>query len=310
MRIARRNYLCAFVFALISLPARSQQSAFQSGDGQTSIYLGTGGAAATFNSADTKVSIGYLNRHSEKWRLWGYEVYAKASSGITTVFSSKLKIPEGGGDFIFGWHPTGSGASTGGTGRPLKDAEPSSTKDQWAIIDVGYSRSAFYASDVAQPPSSAKRYFDRFRLVGVWNRKFSDNVLFGFAAGAERRNNLDDLTPITFETTVLSAPSGGTTSIVKTQAGFLGNYREYIAAPIYTDLLFILPSKITVPGFGYHVAIDGYTRSDVAAPNRSADGGIGVFLTKKGAVTRPVGGLSASWNGGKVRVAFVASYNF
>ena len=308
--IPRYIYSLILLSAMGCLPATGQQSAFQSGNGQTSIYLGSGGSAATFNSSDTKVSISYLNRHSEKWRLFGYEAYAKASSGVATLFSSKIKVPEGGADFVFGGHPTGSGAPTSGKDRPPRGADADSAKDQWALIDVGYSRSAFYVSDVAQLPDKAKRYFDRFRAVAVWNRKFSDHFLFGIASGAERRNNLDDLTQITFQTTVLPPPSGATTSVVKTQSGFLGSYREYIAAPLYTDMLVVLPAKVTLPGFGYHIALDGFTRSDLAATRRSADGGLGVFLTKKGAVTRVVGGLAASWNAGKVRVAFIASYNF
>jgi hypothetical protein len=98
--------------------------------------------------------------------------------------------------------------------------------------------------------------------------------------------------------------------VIKTQSGFLGNYREYIAAPIYTDLLFILPPKVKIPKLDYQIGIDGFTRSDVAAFNRSTDGGLGIFLTEKGKPTSVMGGLSVSWNGSKTTVAVVASYNF
>lgn len=294
MMSLRSVWILTFLLALGCSPANGQQSAFQSGNGQTSIYLGSGGGAASFNSGDTKFSIGYLNRHSTKWRLFGFEAYAQASSGVTTLFSSKAKIPEGGADFVFGWHPVHAGVTT----------------DQWALIDVGYGRSVFYVSDIPEPPDAAKRNFDRFRAVAVWNRKFSDHLLLGIAAGAERRNNLSDLTQVTFQTTVVPPPPGGTTAITQTENGFLGNYREYVAAPLYTDMLFVLPARFTLPGFGYHFALDGFTRSDLAATERSADGGLGLFLTKKGAVTRVVGGLAASWNAGKIRLALVASHNF
>src|SRR5205823_6627060 len=44
------------------------------------------------------------------------------------------------------------------------------------------------------------------------------------------------------------------------------------------------------------IGIDGFTRSNVAKIKRSADGGVGVFRTRKGAPTKVIGGVSASWN--------------
>jgi len=278
---------------MIALPAGAQQSGFQSANGQTSIYLGSG-SAATFNSSDTKFSIGSQFHHSDKPLFLGYEVFAKASTGATTLFSSKIKVPEGGADFFIGWQKEGS--------RP--------NSKQWFLFDLGYSRSAFYVADTAVPIDKAKRYFDRYRTIAAYNNRPNGWFLVGIAAGAERRNNLDDLKQISFETTVVPAASGSVNSVVKTQAGYLGNYREYVAAPIYTDLLFILPKAISVPGIGSRIAIDAFTRSDIAAPNRYADGGVGIFATKKGSPTKVIGGIAASWNGGKAKVALVASYTF
>ena len=51
-----------------------------------------------------------------------------------------------------------------------------------------------------------------------------------------------------------------------------------MAAPIYTDLLFILPPSIKIPGFDSQIGIDGFMRSNVAKIKRSADGGVGVRL--------------------------------
>jgi hypothetical protein len=281
----------------IATPGMAQQSAFQSGNGQTSVYLESG-SAATFNFGDTKFSIGHITRHATRKFVWGYEIFGSASSGVTTLFSSKIKVPEGGGSVVLGWHPLSRKAVT-------------DTKDNWFLVDVGYSRSTFYVSPSApRSLDDTKRYFDRYRAMAVLNNKLSDNILFGVAAGAERRNNLDDLSPVTFQTSIAAAPTGGAISVVNTKDGFLGDYRQYVAAPIYTDLLFILPPSIKLPGFDSQIAIDGFTRSDVASFHRYTDGGIGVFLTKKGSPTRVVGGLAASWNDGKVRVALVASYNF
>jgi hypothetical protein len=293
----RKHFGLAALAALTGwFPAMAQQSAFQSADGQTSLYL-DGGSAATLNFADTKFSIGHISRHSTRALFWGYQVYGAASSGTTTLFSSKIKVPEGGADFVVGWHP-------------LTATNPNNNTDDWLLFDAGYSRSIFYAASAPEPIAQAKRYFDRFRTIVAYNRLVNKNFLFGIAAGAERRNNLSDLQQVTFETTLVPAPANTSTSIAKTQGGYLGAYREYIAAPIYTDMLFVLPQSITVPGFKSQIAFDAFTRSDLGASNRSADGGLGVFLTKPGAPTKVTGGVAGSWNGGRIKVALVASYNF
>lgn len=283
----------------------AQQSAFQSSDGKTSLYLGSGGAV-TFNLGDTKFAVGHQFHVTNKPRFYGYEVFGKASSGTTTLFSSKIKVPEGGGDFFLGWHWDGNNQRDS-CNRVHHEDENSA---RWFLFDVGYSRSSFYVSDTAVPIDNAKRYFDRFRTMAIYNNRPNGWFLYGVAVGAERRNNLDDLKQISFETTLIAAPQNTTTAVVKTQAGYLGKYREYVAAPVYTDLLFILPEKVKVPGVKSRIAIDAFTRSDVAAANRYGDGGVGIFVTKKGAPTKVMGGIAASWNGGKGRVALVASYNF
>lgn len=288
------NAACVALLVLASRLASGQTSAFQSGTGQTSVYLAEG-AAATINVADTKFSIGRVQRNTARRFYYGYEVFGAASSGVTTLFSSKIKVPEGGGDLVIGVHP-------------FLYSPTGTNQDDWLLLDVGYSRSSFYVSSEPEPIDKAKRYFDRFRTIVAYNNLATNWFLFGIAAGAERRNNLDDLKQVSFETSVVSAAQSGAANIVQTKSGFFGNYGEYIAAPIYTDLLFVLPK--TVPGFKSQIAIDGFTRSDVAAPHRSADGGIGVFLTTPKAPTKVLGGLAASWNDGKVRVALVASYNF
>ncbi len=289
--------------------ARAQESAFQSADGKTSLYLGSGGAA-TFNFGDTKFSIGHQFWASDKHLFFGGEAFGEASSGTTTLFSSKIKVPEGGGDFFLGWHwdpNMGSGDRIHHEHTLQKGQKNSAT---WFLFDVGYSRSSFYVSNSSEPVAGAKRYFDRFRTFAVLNRQVNGWLLVGAAAGAERRNNLDDLTQVTFETTVMPAAVNTDAAVVKTQAGFFGNYRQYIAAPLYTDMLFILPEAVKIPGVNSRIAIDAFTRSDLAHSQRSADGGFGIFVTKKGAPAKAIGGLAASWNDGKIRVAAVASYSF
>ena len=292
--------LGAAALCISPVAGRAQQSAFQSGNGRTSLYL-QGTSAATLNFGESKVSFGRYLRFTNRELVLGYEVFAKASSGATTLFSSQIKVPEGGGSFVIGWHQKVD------LNRPPNPS--GSTSDQWALLDLGYSRSLFYVSDAAVHPDNAKRYFNRVRAIGVYNR-VQGGFAFGVAAGAERRNNLDTLKAVTFQTAILPAVTGGTTEIVKTQSGFLGSYAQYIAAPLYTDIVYVVP-KLTAPGFKKtSIAVDGFTRFDLAPAYRSADGGIGLFITEKGAPTKAYGGVTASWNGGKAKLAVVASYVF
>src|SRR5690348_3761870 len=60
--------------------AWAQQSLFQSGDGQSAIYLRQ--SSATFNLGDSKASIGYVHRINIIKTFWGIELYATANSGM------------------------------------------------------------------------------------------------------------------------------------------------------------------------------------------------------------------------------------
>ncbi len=297
-----RNKSVLFIFCMAVLPALCQQSAFQSGDGRTSVYLDAPAAAVNFG--DSKFSLGYTNRKDKgdvREKFWGFEVFGKASSGVTSLFSAnKPKVPEGGGDLSFGFHDP-LGLSTGANGL---------FADDWWLIDVGYSRSYFYVSSVSTNIDSANHYFDRFRAITAYNVLVNGWLFVGLAGGAERRNNLDDLTKVNFQTVVASGPAGSPNTVVKTQSGFFGSYKQYLAAPVYSDLIFLLPPTVKVGGTQYVFAVDGFTRSDVAAANRTSDGGIGLFFTPKEAPTKVLGGVSASWNGGKPKLALVAGWNF
>lgn len=294
------------LFLLLCLPAAAQKSAFQSADGRTSLYLDRG--AAIFNFAETKFSMSYTNRKQDcspnspcrfNPVFYGYELFAKATSGVSTLYSDKVKVPEGGGSFLVGrYNPFGL------SGDPLEDHPLAA---DWLLLDIGYSRSGFNLATEGQAVSSA-RYFDRYRIMPAYNALINGRVLLGVTAGVERRNTLDLLQNATFQS-ALVAPSG-TNSVVKTKTGFYGNYQQYTAAPVYTDMLFILPEKIKLPGFDHQVGIDAFTRSDIAGFRRSVDGGVGVFLTKKGEPTKVLGGLSATWNEGKIRIAITAGFNF
>jgi hypothetical protein len=296
--------LIVFTACLAVAPlALAQQSLFQSSDGQSAVYLRQ--SSATFNLGDSKASIGYIHRINIKKTFWGFEGYATANSGVTSLFSSdKPTAPEGGGDFTLGRHFVFV---------PMPDPGVKTTKarEDWWLIDVGYGRSSFYLYRKGSPPVAdpPKTSFDRFRAVASYNYFTSGNLIAGIAAGAERRNNLSDLTSVSLETVIVPAPTGSQSSIVKTKAGYYGNYKEYVAAPIYTDILFY-PGHASVPGFGNRIGIDFFSRSDVAAANRSSSGGLGIYMFKKDDPLTPIGGISASFNGTKVQVALTVGFTF
>jgi len=282
--------------------ALAQQSLFQSSDGQSSVYLRQ--SSATFNLGDSKASIGYVNRVNIKKTFWGFEGYATANSGVTSLFSSdKPKAPEGGGDFTVGRHFVLVPMPVAGV--------KAKAREDWWLIDVGYGHSSFYLYPKGSTPeaNTPKTNFDRFRAIAAYNYFTSGNLIAGIAAGAERRNNLSDLTSVSLATVIVPAPTGSQTSIEKTQAGYYGNYKEYIAAPIYTDILFY-PGKASVPAFGNRLGIDFFSRSDVAAANRSSSGGLGIFMFKKEDPLTPIGGISASFNGTKVQLALTVGFAF
>jgi len=285
----------------VSSFSSAQQSLFQSSDGQSAVYLRQ--SSATFNLGDSKGSIGYIHRINIKPTFWGFEGYATANSGVTSLFSSdKPKAPEGGGDFTVGRHYVFV---------PMPHAGDKVRGEDWWLIDVGYGRSSFYLYPQGSAPAAntSKTNFDRFRAVAAYNYFTSGNLIAGIAAGAERRNNLSDLTSVSVETVIVPAPAGSQSSIVKTRAGYYGHYKKYVAAPIYTDILFY-PGHATVPGFGNRISLDFFSRSDVAAPNRSSSGGLGVFMFKKEDPLTPIGGISASFNGTKVQVALTVGFTF
>lgn len=296
----RSLFLLAICLTVVPLAA-AQQSLFQSSDGQSAVYLRQ--SAATFNLGDSKASIGYVHRVNIIKPFWGFEAYATSNTGVTSLFSSdKPKAPEGGGDFTFGRHYFFV---------PMPQAGKPDGHEDWGLIDVGYGRSYFYLYPAGGTPmaKTSKTSFDRFRALIAYNYFTSGNLIAGIAAGAERRNNLTDLTSVTLETVIVPGTTGSQSSIDQSQAGYYGRYREYISAPIYTDILFY-PGQWSVPGFGNRIGIDFLSRSDVAAPNRSSSGGFGIFMFKKEDPLAPIGGISASFNGTKVQVALTVGFAF
>jgi hypothetical protein len=65
---------------------------------------------------------------------------------------------------------------------------------------------------------------------------------------------------------------------VKTQAGYYGNYKVYVAPLFAKTSSFSGEFKNPILGIDNRIGLDILSRSDVAASNRQAAGGFGLFL--------------------------------
>jgi len=313
----RQRIVVALFIAGLPLTLHGQQSLFQTSDGQSSLYLQDSTAAINFG--DSKASLGFTH-HNNKDRslVWGYDLFATANKGVASLFTSdKAKAPEGGFDFTLGEHflATSNGLqpvdpdmreySQQHPGEIVPFKTVAHTSEDWALFDVGYSYSTFLVSPTAVSASATKTSFQRYRAVAAYNYFHGGSFIGGFATGIEHRNNTADLTSAQFSTVLAAGPGGTTGSVLKTQTGFYGTYKAYVAVPIYVDLLFY-PGHLKTPGFGNRIGFDLVSRADVAAPNRSALGGLGIFFFKKGNSTVPVGGLVGTFDGSKFQVSLTS----
>ena len=281
----------------------AQQSLFESGDGRTSLYIQH--TTAGINLGDSKASFSYIHNHSKNPLFYGTGFYATASSGAATLFSSdKAKAPEGGLDGFFGYRYDPLPLDCGQEKCPYK------VTNNRFFVDGGYGRSSFYVYPTGPVVSAKvdKTSFDRFRGLVGWNEFYHGKAVFGLVTGAERRNNTGDLTSANLANLLVPAPIGGTVSIIHDQAGFYGNYKVYIAAPVYEDILVYLPAAPKWLGENNRIGIDLLSRSDLAAANRSALGGVGIYLFNGKDPFKTIGGVSATYDGNKVQFSLTAGF--
>ncbi|MCU1224633.1 MAG: hypothetical protein JWQ42_2726 [Edaphobacter sp.] len=292
-----RIQLLVLSFCTVMPLAHSQQSLFETGDGKTALYLRA--PAAAFNFGDSKASVAAVHDVSTEKIAYGIGLYATANNGVTSLYTSgKPKAPEGGIDGTVGrvWSAKGPDC-----GQPICNFAP---EDRRVLLDVGYGRSSFtlYPTNAAPTASTSKTYFDRYRLIAATNLSFGGQFYIGLASGVERRNNLSDLKSVSTQTTVVPSASGGTTTIVSTQTGYYGDYKKYVAVPVYEDAMYITP-QFGLLGLKNRLGIDALTRSDAGSSNRTASGGIGLFLLNKDDPFKVVGGITATYDGTKFQIS-------
>lgn len=131
------------------------------------------------------------------------------------------------------------------------------------------------------------------------------SVILGFSLGVKRTNNADDLKSTDIEDQIFTSSSEGTQrSAIAKQTVLRGEYKEYIAVPLNTDVVWY-------PGrFRSRIAFDFFTRSDLGKTGREFVPGFGVFLTKEGKPTKVIGGISLAYDDGKARLGLVSGFHF
>jgi len=131
------------------------------------------------------------------------------------------------------------------------------------------------------------------------------SVILGVSLGVKRTNNADDLKSTDIEDQIFTSSSGTTQrSALAKQTVLRGDYKEYIAVPLNTDVVWY-------PGrFRSRIGFDFFTRSDLGKTGREFVPGFGVFLTKEGKPTKVVGGISIAYDDGKARLGLVSGFHF
>ncbi len=289
----------------------AQTSAYQTADGTTSIFLNNAKASLVFNVSDVKFDAGYLHEgagtplkygFNPKSLEYGFDVFGKPASSLENQVFQKGNAPPSFGVLAsIGYHS------------PFADLSAQTPKtrlrDDWALVALSYTRSTFttVASASAEP---VKQFFDGFRILPAYDALLNLNsangvgVILGAAAGVERTNNVDELTPVTIDTPVLQSGAGlAPFSVVNQTSGYLGAYEKLYAAPIYTDAV-VIPKRASWFDF------DFFTRFNVAHADRYEEGGLGVFLARPEEPTKVLGGLSVGWKNGAPSYAVVCGFAF
>jgi len=306
-----RLILHSAVAATLTAGAWAQTSAYQTADGNTSVFLNNAKASLVFNVSDVKFDAGYLHEgagtplkdgFNPKSLEYGFDVVGKPSSSLENqVFQKGSAPPSFGVLASIGYHSPFADLST--------QTPKSHLRDDWALIALSYTRSTF-TTVAAASSEPVKQYFDGFRILPAYNALLNlsgENgvgMILGAAAGVERTNNVDELMPVTISTPVLQSGAGlPPFSVVTQTSGYLGAYEKLYAAPIYTD-------AVLIPKRASWIDFDAFTRSNAAHADRYVEGGLGVFIARPEEPTKVLGGLSVGWKNGAPTYAVVCGFAF
>lgn len=286
----------ACLIGLVPAAIFAQTSAYQSTDSNSSIILYNQAGNIVFNVSNTQFSAGYLHEPLASGTLWGASVSGKPSANISSQIFDTTTQNNVGGTFSVGRHVWLS--------KRLK-----SLTDDWWALQFSYNRTATeLVTDANTQPQT--RSFDGLKGMITYNAYKAagkSTLLFGVSAGASKNNNVAELTAVTVNTPVLqSAPSVSPSfEAVNSTAGYTGQYRTYIGAPIYSDFI-VIPHSQKINW----LSIDLFTRSNAAHFARYIEGGLGLFVAQPGKPTKVLGGLTLAWKNGAPTLGVVAGWAF
>jgi len=275
-------------------------SAYQSADGNTSVFLNNAKASLIFNVSDTKFDLGYLHEGSGRSLTYGFDATGKPASNLTTQIFQKGNTPPAlGGSVSLGLHAPFS--------KPILSQSPNGRlRDDWALLHFTYLQSTFdTATNSTTEPQ--KRRLEAYRVLPSYNALINApgaSLLLGAAAGVERTSNCDQLKSATIVTPLVQSATGiSPFQVTQQTSGYLGSYKQFIGAPIYTDAVWI-PKALPWVDF------DAFTRWNAAHTDRYIEGGIGIFLAQPDNPTKVLGGFSLAWKNGTPTLGFVAGFAF
>lgn len=241
-----------------------------------------------------------IDRAKEKHRCmrceYGVNFSGKPSADLATqIFKNGNSPASVGGGGSFGWHGVGV--------KDIFDANPKDVlTDAWVLINFTYTKSTFDTIP-ASATTAITQHFNGFTFLPVYNALLNIphfNLLTGFGAGVNRTNNVSDLTKVSVTT---SSAQSGLVNVVQQKDAYQGTYTTGIGVPIYSDFVFI-------PKFANWLGIDAFERAQILATNRSAEGGVGIFVAKPKAPAAVLGGISVGWKDGDRTIAMVAGWSF
>lgn len=264
----------------------AQTTAYQTSDGNSSLFLNKAKAELSANITTSTFTSGYLHESSGKSIEYGMELDGKLTNSIITTKTP----PAVGGTISIGYHSPFANIMT--------ETPSSHLRDDWMVIRFTYEQSDFNTLANAAAKNT-KQTFDEYKGIFQYNALYNFKyfgLLSGEAFGIQNTNNSTALKQVII-TTLLS-------NNVSTQTNtYLGNYKQYVSVPTYTDSVFI-PKKLS------WVSIDMFTRTNLTSVNRYIEGGTGLFVADSKNPTKVLGGISLGWNNGTPTWTVVSGFSW
>ncbi len=285
------NYL---LFILFLLPCMLiGQSTFQDSEGKSSIVINQGGIGQ-INITDATIKIGYLYYDTKYPFRFGIEVSGKATNGFATLFKKEEVVPEAKMKISFGYHE-------------LLKKKSGVISDDWLTFQVGYQRGNYKLFDPAMDYEHQirKEKFDGFSAMIYYNMILKGSVLIGISLGIERQNNYQYLEKVEInDITTVSENDKTIRRISSTQELRQGEYKKNDHFLANFDILW------EPDFFSGRLGIDLFGRYDSTKNQKAFKPGVGIFILKKEAPTKVIGGITFEMVEKQLQIGLTAGIDF